>query len=133
MATPTDQQQIRATLRRHERNEGSGAAARLAIGAAVDIVGMACVVDAATGLLVFDPTPAMPEVTSALPPLLGAAEAADVLGMVSTNLKRLSPPLPVVAVISGRIPVYLERDVLAAKARRDARGGQTHSTVGRER
>jgi hypothetical protein len=53
--------------------------------------------------------------------------------MVSTNLKRLSPPLPVVAVISGRIPVYLERDVLAAKARRDARGGQTHSTVGRER
>jgi hypothetical protein len=121
MATPTDQQQIRATLRRHERNEGSGAAARLAIGAAVDIVGMACVVDAATGLLVFDPTPAMPEITSALPPLLGAAEAADVLGMKATNLKRLSPPLPVAAVISGRIPVYREADVLAAKARRDAR------------
>jgi cob(I)alamin adenosyltransferase len=72
MATPTDQQQIRATLRRAERN-------------------------------------------------MGAAEAADVLGMKATNLKRLSPPLPVAAVISGRIPVYREADVMAAKARRDAR------------
>jgi hypothetical protein len=50
-----------------------------------------------------------------LPPLLGAAEAADVLGMKATNLKRLSPPLPVAAVISGRIPVYRESDVMAAK------------------
>jgi hypothetical protein len=50
-----------------------------------------------------------------------AAEAADVLGMKATNLKRLSPPLPVAAVISGRIPVYRESDVMAAKERRDAR------------
>jgi hypothetical protein len=124
MATPTDQQQIRATLRRAARNEGDGHATRLVIGAAVDLFGMACVVDAATALLVFDPTPALPEVTAApdsLPPLLGAAEAADVLGMKATNLKRLSPPLPVAAVISGRIPVYRESDVMAAKERRDAR------------
>lgn len=60
-----------------------------------------------------------------VPPLMGAGEAADVLGMVNTNLKKLRPPLvPVAQFKSG--PVYLASDVLAAKARREGR------TMGRE-
>jgi hypothetical protein len=122
VSTPTDLQQVRASLRRHARNEGDDAAARLAIRAAIDIVGMACVVDAvrttAPISLAFG---GLDEPSPDLPPLMGASEAADVLGMKATNLKRLSPPLPVAAVISGRIPVYLVADVMAAKARRDAR------------
>jgi hypothetical protein len=39
MATPTDQQQIRATLRRAERNIGADKAAWLALSQAVQIVG----------------------------------------------------------------------------------------------
>jgi hypothetical protein len=113
MATPTDQQQIRATLRRAARNMGAAEAAHMFVVQAADILGMGEMSGAAMVWL------DMPE--RALPPLLGAAEAADVLGMKATNLKRLSPPLPVAAVISGRIPVYREADVMAAKARRDAR------------
>lgn len=118
MATPTDQQQIRATLRRHAREYGATAGARLAIASAVEIFGSTLVAGEAGAMLVIgEPTVPPPSV----PPLMGAAEAADVLGMKATNLKRLSPPLPVAAVISGRIPVYRESDVMAAKARRDER------------
>jgi hypothetical protein len=116
MATPTDQQQIRATIRRHARTAGDYAAARLAAQGAIDVVGFAQWMTVALDML---PEPYRDE--KPLPPLLGAAEAADVLGMKATNLKRLSPPLPVAAVISGRIPVYRESDVMAAKERRDAR------------
>jgi hypothetical protein len=119
MATPTDQQQIRATLRRAERNMGTERAAYMAVDEAAEILGESAMLNAALERL-----PVLPEDGSAaemLPPLLGAAEAADVLGMKATNLKRLSPPLPVAAVISGRIPVYRESDVMAAKRRRDAR------------
>jgi hypothetical protein len=112
MATPTDQQQIRATLRRAGRTRSADQVALMAVAEAIDIVGLPYVINAAAELL-----PA----NGPLPRLLGAAEAADVLGMKATNLKRLSPPLPVAAVISGRIPVYREADVMAAKARRDAR------------
>jgi hypothetical protein len=115
MATPTDQQQIRATLRRHARNHGRDEAAWLALSQAVQTLGAVHVRNAMHGFGFVDAK------TAPLPPLLGAAEAADVLGMKATNLKRLSPPLPVAAVISGRIPVYREADVMAAKARRDAR------------
>jgi hypothetical protein len=120
MATPTDQQQIRSTLRRHALYEGPWAAAHLAIQCAVEICGMERVVDAATSLLVFDPAEPAAELTD-LPPLMGAAEAAAMLGMKTTNLKRLSPPLPVAARISGRLPVYREADVMAARERRDER------------
>jgi hypothetical protein len=116
MATPTDQQQIRATLRRHAKKEGDYAAAWLALSNAVQVLGAPVVRQAIVQLGVRASGEDGP-----LPPLLGAAEAADVLGMKATNLKRLSPPLPVAAVISGRIPVYRESDVMAAKERRDAR------------
>lgn len=121
MSTPTDEQQLRATLRRAERNVGTERAALMAVEQAVSILGMADVVNAATAHLVFDPVPCLEAPSSALPPLMGAQEAADVLGMKATNLKRLSPPLPVAAVVSGRIPIYLASDVREAKARRDAR------------
>lgn len=113
MSTPTDQQQIRATLRRHAREYGATAAVRLAIGSAVGMYGSRVVAGEAGAMLDMG--------HAALPPLLGASEAADLLGMKATNLKRLSPPLPVAAVISGRIPVYRESDVLDAKRRRDER------------
>jgi hypothetical protein len=117
MATPTDEQRIRATLRRAMRERGADEAAWLALSQAVQIVGAPAVRRAIVALGAIDAlNNAQP-----LPPLLGAAEAADVLGMKATNLKRLSPPLPVAAVISGRIPVYRESDVMAAKGRRDAR------------
>jgi hypothetical protein len=120
MATPTDQQQIRATLRRAMRNMGAAEAAHMAVVEAADILGMGEVSGAAMAWL------DMPE--RAIPPLMGAAEAADLLGMQATNLKRLSPPLLPVrdtegnpVIISGRIPAYLRSDVMAAKERRDAR------------
>jgi hypothetical protein len=112
MATPTDQQQIRATLRRLSRDRGPEEAVRLTLVEAMNIIGVGTVRDV---VRIVWPEP------SSVPPLMGAAEAADVLGMKATNLKRLSPPLPVAAVISGRIPVYRESDVMAAKERRDAR------------
>jgi hypothetical protein len=116
MATPTDQQQIRATLRRAAKTAGDEAAAGLALSEAVRLFGGPPVQRAIQSVSAIHPT-----ITTPLPTLMGAAEAADVLGMKATNLKRLSPPLPVAAVISGRIPVYRESDVMAAKRRRDAR------------
>lgn len=173
MSTPTDQQQIRATLRRAGRTRSAEQVALMAMAEAVDIIGLAPVTVAAHELLPPDGGPARgaldlaegrlravestlrgigapthdeqgarlnangmlvdwlagrrvegwigPDPMADLPTLLGASEAADLLGMKATNLKRLSPPLPVAAVISGRIPVYRESDVLAAKARRDER------------
>jgi hypothetical protein len=56
-----------------------------------------------------------------LPPIMGAKDAAEMLGMVTTNLHKLSPPLEPVAVISGRIPVFLRTDVEAVARRRAAR------------
>jgi hypothetical protein len=56
-----------------------------------------------------------------LPPIMGAKDAADMLGMITTNLHKLSPPLEPVAVISGRIPVFLRTDVEAVARRRAAR------------
>jgi hypothetical protein len=119
MATPTDQQQIRrhAAAAREEGGSEGHAAAWLALSNAVQVLGAPVVRQAIVQLGVRASGEDGP-----LPPLLGAAEAADVLGMKATNLKRLSPPLPVArAVISGRIPVYRESDVMAAKERRDAR------------
>jgi alpha-beta hydrolase superfamily lysophospholipase len=117
VSTPTDEQQIRATLRRAERNHGTEAAAVMAVAETVGVLGIPATLHGlheCDGLIV-----SAPDVE--LPPLLGAQEAADILGMKATNLKRLSPPLPVAAVVSGRIPVYREADVLAKKAERDAR------------
>lgn len=55
-----------------------------------------------------------------VPPLMGASEAAEILGMANTNLKKLRPPLvPVAQFKSG--PVYLASDVMAARARRERR------------
>jgi hypothetical protein len=52
------------------------------------------------------------------PPICGAAEAGEMLGMAATNIKRLSPPLvPVAKLKCG--PIFLVTDVLAAKARRE--------------
>jgi hypothetical protein len=119
MATPTDQQQIRATLRRLSRDRGPEEAVRLTLVEAMNIIGVGTVRDV---VRIVWPEP------SSVPPLMGAAEAADLLGMQATNLKRLSPPLlpardtegnPV--IISGRIPAYLRSEVMAAKKRRDAR------------
>jgi hypothetical protein len=128
MATPTDQQQIRATLRRAAKNEGGGHAAQIALEGAALVTEPSYVVWLACHLWPdHAPQPAVPEAT-AVPPLMGAAEAADLLGMQATNLKRLSPPLLPVrdtegnpVIISGRIPAYLRSDVMAAKERRDAR------------
>lgn len=118
MSTPTDEQQLRATLRRAERNVGTDEAARVVLAQACAILGVPSVFNAIRGA---GADGLIPSSSESLPPLMGAAEAADVLGMKATNLKRLSPPLPVAAVISGRIPVYRESDVMAAKQRRDAR------------
>jgi hypothetical protein len=107
MATPTDQQQIRATLRRHARATDEPSAVELALTCAAEIGSPDEVM--ATALRLWPDT------------LMGASEAADALVMKATNLKRLSPPLVARSVVSGRIPVYIRGDVLAAKARRDAR------------
>lgn len=62
----------------------------------------------------------------AVPALMGASEAADLLGMFTTNLKRLSPQLTEITRVSnGRIPVYLQAEVMAAKARRNGRDGES--------
>jgi hypothetical protein len=55
------------------------------------------------------------------PELCGAAEAGEILGMAATNVKRLSPPLPVVKRLKMG-PVFYVADVLAAKARRERKG-----------
>jgi hypothetical protein len=57
---------------------------------------------------------------STAPELCGAAEAGEILGMAATNVKRLSPPLPVVERLKMG-PVFYRSDVLAAKARRESR------------
>jgi hypothetical protein len=120
VSTPTDEQQIRATLRRAERNHGTEAAAVMAVAETVGVLGTPAMLH---GLRECDSLVVSAPADASLPPLLGAQEAADILGMKATNLKRLSPPLPVAAVVSGRIPVYREADVLAKKAERDARRG----------
>lgn len=119
MSTPTDEQQLRATLRRHAREHGAQAAVDLAMAAAVDL---------------------FPDALPPIPPLTGAAEAADVLSMKATNLKRLSPPLLPAkdcegndVIVSGRIPVYRRSEVHEAKARRDARRAATVEAMGKGR
>lgn len=56
-----------------------------------------------------------------LPPIMGAKDAAEMLGMITTNLHKLSPPMEPDAVISGRIPVFLRSKVEAVARRRAAR------------
>jgi hypothetical protein len=56
-----------------------------------------------------------------LPPIMGAKDAAEMLGMAVPNLRKLSPPLEPVAVVSGRIPLFLRSDVEAVARRRAAR------------
>jgi hypothetical protein len=56
-----------------------------------------------------------------LPPVMGAKDAAEMLGMAVPNLRKLSPPLEPVEVVSGRIPLFLRSDVEAVARRRAAR------------
>jgi hypothetical protein len=56
-----------------------------------------------------------------LPPIMGAKDAAERLGMLVTNLGKLSPPLVPETVISGRVPVYLAVTVEQAAQRREGR------------
>jgi hypothetical protein len=55
------------------------------------------------------------------PPIMGAKDAAELLEMAVPNLRKLSPPLEPVAVVSGRIPLFLRSDVEAVARRRAAR------------
>lgn len=117
MATPTDEQQVRATLRRHAKREGDGDAASLALRCAEDIVGRACLLDAINAAAL---GPSLDELP--MPEIMGAQEAAAILHMDPTNLKRLSPPLPVETVISGRYPVYRASEVEKTRRRRLEQG-----------
>lgn len=56
-----------------------------------------------------------------LPPVMGAKDAAEMLGMAVPNLRKLSPPLEPAEVVSGRIPLFLRSDVEAVARRRAAR------------
>jgi hypothetical protein len=56
-----------------------------------------------------------------LPPIMGAKDAGERIGVLVTNLGKLRPPLVPVATVSGRIPIFLEVDVEAARERRQGR------------
>jgi hypothetical protein len=64
---------------------------------------------------------AIETLVNTLPPVMGAKDAAEMLGMAVPNLRKLSPPLEPVEVVSGRIPLFLRSDVEAVARRRAAR------------
>lgn len=133
MPSPTDQQQIRSTLRRHARNNGDGDAADLALTAATEIVGVPCVANALT---YWAKTQNLAQSMQAmetrglavpLPPLMGTAEVAEEFGIANSNISKLSDryrPEPVARISGGKVPVYLASEVRAkAEARRAAKVG----------
>lgn len=114
MSTPTDQQQIRATIRRHERKYGTGPAAALAIGAALDVLDVPALVDAAREML-----PGYVDEIPILPDLMGTAEVAAAFGIANSNISKLPPavrPIPCQRISNGTTPVYLASEVMAKAA-----------------
>jgi poly-gamma-glutamate capsule biosynthesis protein CapA/YwtB (metallophosphatase superfamily) len=93
MSTATPEQHIRSAANRIEREAGNSRAGALALVAeAVERIGVACVVDAATG------------------GLAGTKDVAEALGIKTTNVGVERGLSPIARISDGR-PVYARRDV----------------------
>lgn len=106
MSTPTHRQRIRSALNRCAAEEGNGTAAGLAVEEAIALTSAEYV-----SRLSPDALP--------IPPLMGATEAAEVLGVSTSNLGKVTGLVEVQRLTRGAL--YRASDVQRIAAERAAR------------
>lgn len=112
MSTPTDQQQIRATIRRAAKELGDLDAILMAVETMVGMYGERAV----SGVAKI----AIPSLKMGpIPPLMGTAEVAAAFGIANSNISKLPDavrPIPCQRISNGTTPVYLASEVMAKAA-----------------